>query len=283
MKKSLLAVAIAATLIAACAPEKEAKAEGVTVYGSAEQAITSQGGVADMAAGDNYIGFRAAESFGEGKGSAFAKIELGVDPEGTNTMSTRESYVGLDMGDVTVTAGKQKNLEKVMLNGLVDIMEGNGSTTANQARVNNAVAVVAEVAGVTVGASSITEGTSGEDKIDSYELGAKTTFGAVTGVVMYNKNQTTNVDQISYGVGADVAGISVGATVEPDADTNTFAASTDFGANTIRGSYQDVDGGNNTTAVEVAHNFSKTTSAYINYSETENSDAATMVGMRIVF
>jgi hypothetical protein len=282
MKKSLLAVAIAATLIAACAPEKEAKAEGVTVYGSAEQAITSQGGVADMAAGDNYIGVTTSEAFANGT-SAFAKIELGVDPEGTNTMSTRESYVGLDLGDVTVTAGKQKNLEKVMLNGLVDIMEGNGSTTANQARVNNAVAVVGEISGVTVGASSITEGTTGEDKVDSYEVGAKAEFGGVTGVVMYTKNQTTNVDQMSYGIGADVAGISVGATIEPDADTNTFAASTDFGANTLRGSYQDVDGGNNTTAVEVAHNFSKTTSAYINYSETENSDAATMVGMRIVF
>ena len=81
MKKSLLAVAIAATLTLAACGSEEAKAEGVTVYGSAEQAITSQGGVADMAAGDNYIGFRAAESFGEGKGSAFAKIELGVDPE----------------------------------------------------------------------------------------------------------------------------------------------------------------------------------------------------------
>jgi len=282
MKKSLLAVALAATLVAACAPEKEAKAAGVTVYGSAEQAITSTDGVADLASGDNYIGFKASEDFGNGAG-AFAKIELGVDPEGTNTMSTRESYVGLDLNGVSITAGKQKNLEKVLLAPLVDIMEGNGSSTANDARVNNAVSVVTEVSGITVGAASITEGTTGEDKVDAYELGAKGEFGGFTGVVTYTKNQTTDVDSISYGVGAGFAGINLGATIEPDADTNTFAASTDFGANTLKGSYQDVDGGNNTTAVEVQHNFSKSTSAYVNYSETEGSDAATMVGMRMTF
>ena len=281
MKKSLLAVAIAATFVLAACGSEEAKAD-VTVYGSAEQAITSTDGVADVASGDNYIGFKASEDFGNGTG-AFAKIELGVDPEGTNTMSTRESYVGLNLNGVNITAGKQKNLEKQFLNGLVDIMEGNGSSTANQSRANNVVALTTTVGGVTVGAASVTDGTAGEKTVDSHELAAKATFGAVTGVVTYTNNNVTGVDSVSYGAGVDVAGITLGATVEPDADTNTFAASTDFGANTVRGSYQDVDGGNNTTAVEVAHNFSKTTTAYVNQSKTEGSDATTMVGMRITF
>ena len=281
MKKSLLAVALAATFtLAACG--EEAKAAGVTVYGSAEQAITSTDGVADVASGDNYIGFKASEDFGNGTG-AFAKIELGVDPEGTNTMSTRESYVGLDLNGLNITAGKQKNLEKKFLNGLVDIMEGNGSSTANQSRANNVVALTTTVGGLTVGAATVTDGSAGEKTVDSHELAAKGEFNGVTAVVTYNKDNTTGTDTISYGAGVDVAGISVGATIEPDADTNTFAASTDFGANTLRGSYQDVDGGNNTTAVEVAHNFSKNTSAYVNVSETEGSDATTMVGMRINF
>ena len=283
MKKSLLAAAIAVSFLGLAACTEEAKASNVTVYGSAEQAITSTDGVMDMASGDNYIGFKANESFGEGAGSAFAKIELGVDPEGTNTMSTRESYVGLEMNGVSITAGKQKNIEKSFLAPLVDIMEGNGSSTANDARVNNAVALVTEMGGVTLGAASITEGTTGEDSIDAYELGAKGEVAGVTAVVTYTKNQTTDVDSISYGVGADVAGVTLGATVEPDADTNTVAASVALGNNDVRASYQDVDGGNNTTAVEVAHNFSKNTSAYVNVSETEGSDAATMVGMRINF
>ena len=282
MKKSLLAVAVAATFTLAACGSEEAKAD-VTVYGSAEQAITSTDGVADVATGDNYIGFKATESFGESGNSASAVIELGVAPEATNTMSTRESYVGLNLNGLNITAGKQKNLEKQFLNGLVDIMEGNGSSTANQTRANNVVALTTTVGGLTVGAATVTDGSAGEKTVDSHELAAKGEFNGVTAVVTYAKNNITDTDTVSYGAGIDVAGITVGATIEPDADTNTFAASTDFGNNTLRGSYQDVDGGNNTTAVEVAHNFSKTTTAYVNVSETEGSDASTMVGMRITF
>lgn len=282
MKKSLLAVAMAATLVAACAPEKEAKAAGVTVYGSAEQALTTTNGVSDLASGDNYIGFNASEDFGNGTG-AFAKIELGVDPEGTNTMSTRESFVGLNLNGLTITAGKQKNLEKVMLNGLVDIFEGNSVTTANQARVNNAVSAVTSVGSVTVGAASITEGTSGEDGVDAYELGAKGEIAGLTAVVTYTKNQTTDADSVSYGASTTFGGLTVGATMEPDSDTNTVAGSMDFGANTVKVATQMVDGGNDTNVAELQHNFSKNTNAYVNWSKEDGSDASTMVGMRITF
>ena len=282
MKKSLLAVAVAATFVLAACGSEEAKAD-VSVWGSVEQSISTTDGVSDMARGDNQIGFKAAEDFGNGMG-AFAKITLGVESEGSNAVTTKDSIVGLNIGDTNVWAGTGMNLEKSMVAGHVDVFEGNSFGTAGAQRsATNVAAISTKVGDATVAVSSVVDGSTGQDDVDSYEVAAKAPLGPLTVSGVYSKNQTTEVDTTVVGATANVVGLTVGAAYQPDADTTTVIGSFDAGNNTIRAGLESVDNGNNTTIAELQHNFSKSTNAYVNWSKEEGSSATTMVGMRINF
>lgn len=280
MKKSLLGVAIAATLIAACAPEKDAKA-GVVVYGSAEQAIAINDSTTDVQGGDNYIGFDATDDFGNGM-KGFAKIEMAYDPEG-NGLTNRETFVGVDTGAATVKIGRMKNLEKSMVTGNVDIFEGaNSFSTEGSARVSNVVSSSVSVSGISLAVASIQDA-GGEDVVDAYEAGVALEAMGVKASAVFTKDNATDETRKVIGASLDVAGVGVGLAHQPDADTTTVVGSLDVGSNTVRGGYEMVDGADNTMIAEAVHNFSKTTSAYVNYAKPENGDAETLVGVRVKF
>lgn len=284
MKKSLLAVAVGATLIAACAPEKDAKAADAIIYGQLDQQITMTNSVTDASTDDAYVGFIVSEDLGN-NAKAIANISLDLDTENTDqgSSATRDAYVTLDMVDFTITAGRMSNLTDQVTSSTVDIFEGASFGADGATRADSVVAL-------SVGAVSIAtvQDNGGEDKIDSYEVAVSHDFGNVGVSGVYTKDKATDANTKQFGATTDVGPLSVGATYEianNDDVTVTSVVTADFGANTLRGGIEDVENGDQTYIGELTHNFSKSTATYVNYSTDDNdvTDPTTTVGMRIVF
>lgn len=278
MKKTILATAVLAAATAAHAD--------VTLFGNVEQRLENTNSVWNINGDDNYVGVKATEDLGDGA-SAFAVISMDLDTETGSTATARDQFVGLSMSGVTVQAGRFKNLEKSVVSDTVDAFHGTSFTSDNAARVDSAVAVLGEVAGVNVGASMIADN-AGEDKMDAYELSGGYDFGVASVSAYYSKNKTTDADVKAVAASLNVGAVGVGATAErTDAgvDTYTVVGSTEVGNNTLTGGYETVENGTDTYIVEVAHNFSKNVAAYVNYSDNDAAGAqsTTMVGLNMAF
>ena len=283
MKKTIIATAIVASLgLAACT--EEAKAAGVTVYGQLDEQVVITNGTTDISADDAYIGFTVSDDLGNGA-SATANISLDLDTENTDqgSTATRDAYVALDMVDFTVMAGRMSNLTKQVTSSKVDIFEGTSFGADGGSRVDSVVAVaVGPVSVATI------QDNGGQDKIDAYEVAVSQDFGAVGVSAVYTEDKSTSATTKQFGATTNVAGLAVAGTYEianDDDVTVTAVASKDFGNNTLRAGIEDVENGDQTYIAELAHNFSKTTAAYVNYSTDDNNttDATTIVGMRMVF
>jgi hypothetical protein len=287
MKKSIIGAAIALSIAGLVGCAEEAKAAGAEVYGQAEVSIETTGGVSDVVS-DHILGIKASESFGEGKGGAFAVIELAYNEEGAagDELSSRKAYVGLDLGAAEVTMGKQNNLKKSMVNGVDVFQAGPSFSVEDAARVTNVVAAKTEMSGVTLAAAAIVDGATDEDTMDAYEVGASVDVAGVNLAGVYTKDVTTEVDSIIVQAGVEVAGVNLVGAYEPDntaGKTYTGAATIDMGNNTLRGGYAYVDGGENTMIGEFAHNFTKNTSVFVTYTKPEDSDATSNVGIAMNF
>jgi hypothetical protein len=287
MKKSILSgavLALAVVGLAACTGE--AKASGVTIYGQVEASVGTDS--SKNAADDSFIGFAVTESLNEAGDSAFAKIEMGVDSDASSNadqITVRESYVGVNMSGITGQVGKMKNLRKTMVNG-VDAFQGDSSFSVDgAARTADVAMVKGEFAGVTVAASTVLNGTANADEVgETRELGASVEVQGITLSAVQSKAGTADA-VMTYAAGAEVAGINLAVAHEPDAtnSTTTVVGEMDFGANTVRVGNSFVTDGDNTMVAEVAHNFSKSTSAFVNYGKTENADSTTSVGIAMTF
>lgn len=277
MKKSLLAVALAATLgLAACG--EEAKASEVRVYGTMEQAMEWTNGAADIKDGDTQLGVKVKEDLGNGS-SAFVKIRIDLDTDNSGSQSTKEAYMGLTDGTTTIDVGRNKDLTKRL--AVVDAFQGNSYGATNGDRRDSIVAVTSKVGDFKVGGSMIVDA-GGEDVNDVYEVMGG--YGPVS--VVYQKNETTGADTTMAALKTELAGIKVLGTHELLTDDNTVTTVVgikDFGANTVRVGYESVEGGDNTARFEVAHNFSKKTSVYLNVQDKENTDNVVQLGMQVNF
>jgi hypothetical protein len=287
MKKSIIASAAIVAALGLVACTEEAKAAEATVYGQAEVSIETTNGVSDVVS-DHILGVKAGESFGEGAGGAFAVVEFAYNEEGAagDELSSRKAYVGLDLGAVEVTAGKQNNLKKSMVNGVDAFQAGDSFSVEGAARATNTIAATTEMSGVTLAAAAIVDGATDEDKMDAYEVGASVDVKGVSLAAVYTKDVTTEVTSTVVSAGVEVAGVSLVGAYEPDnttGETYTGVASVDMGSNTVRGGYSYVDGADNTMIGEFAHNFSKNTSAFVNYTKPENGDATTNIGIAMNF
>jgi predicted porin len=273
MKKSIMMAAVAALLAGPAMSD-------VSIYGQVEQSVNT--GSTKALSDDNYVGVSVNEALNE-TSSAFAKIEFGVD-DGTNTVTNRETYVGITMDGITGQAGRMKNLKKTMVNG-VDAFQGSSFSVGGAARADDTLMVKGEIAGVTVAASTILDGTANADEVgETRELGASVEVQGISLSVVQTKAGSADATMI-FGAGVDVAGVNLAVSHEPDATnkTTTVVGSADFGANTVRVGNSFVDGSNNTMIAEVAHNFSKNTSVFVNHSKTENATGSTQVGFAMKF
>jgi len=276
-----IAAAFAASLVTSAA------IADVQLFGNVEQRLESTNSVWNVNGDDNFFGFKANEDLGDGV-SAFAMISMDLGTEDGSTATARDQYVGLSTGSVTVQAGRFKNIEKSHVSDTVDVFHGTSFTSNNAARVDSAVAVMGEVGVVNVAAAMIADN-AGEDKMDAYEVAAGFDVGPAAVTAYYSKNKTTNADVKAIAASASVGKIDLGATAErTDAgvDTYTVVGSTAIGGNnTLTGGYETVESGTDTYTIEVAHNFSKSVAAYVNYSDNDAAGAqsTTMVGLNMAF
>lgn len=288
MKTMSIAAAVAASLALTGCINNDA--EAAEVYGSAEAQFTNTNGVYDITNGDTYVGVQVNEDLGNGL-SAIANLSLDVDSEGANSPSTRDAYVGLATNNGSIKAGRMTNIQGSIGDMSVDVFEGPGPDTDSAGRINNTVAGSLDLGGFTVLGSTTQDGSAGEDKQDSYEVGATTAVGTLNLAVGFAKDQNTDVETTLFAASTDIGGLTLGGAFETDetsagveTDTWSTVAAMDVGQNTVKVGYQDAEGGSETTTVEGVHNFSSKTSAYVNVQDADTAaDNTYTVGLRVNF
>lgn len=288
MKKTLIAAAIAASMVSATAMA------GATVYGSVEQTYQSQDGVHNVVNGDSYVGVVANEDLANGL-VATANIGLSVDNEAStgNATSIRDGYVGISGTAASVKIGRMTNVQGVIGDLSVDVFETNAASidVDGAARADNTVAGSISLGSVDLVGSHTADGSTNDDKQDSYEIGAITKVGAVDAGVAYAKNQNTGTDTVLVGASVPLTiGLTVGAAWERDettagveTDSTTITGSYDIGSNTVKVGHKDADGSNDRLVVEGVHKFSANTSAFASVVDEDTAEEIYSVGMRVKF
>lgn len=288
MKTMSIAAAVAATtlVLAGCSND----AEAADVFGSVETQFTNTNGVYDIENGDTYVGVDVNEDLGNGM-SAFAKLSMDLDSEGANAATTRDAYAGLSNGSATIKAGRFTNVQGAIGDMSVDVFEGPGPDTDGAGRINNTIGGSLDLGSFTIVGSTTQDGSAGEDKQDSYEIGAMTSINGLNVGAAFAKDQNTDVETTVFAGSTQVSGVTLAGSFETDetaagveTDTWSTVASVDLGQNTVKVGYTDAEGGSETTTVEGVHNFSSKTSAYANVQDADTaSDNTYTVGLRVNF
>jgi len=292
MKKTLIALALASAMGTAAAD--------VTVYGSVEQALTNtDNGTTnswDVTSDDQYIGVKASEDLGNGL-AAFAKISFDVNSEGANSPTTKDSFVGLKGGFGSVQVGRMYGVQQSVGDNLIDIFEGNSIDVTNNGRLTNAVAYTTpNMSGLSGTVGVVIDGAAGEDTSDAVVYAVSYANGPMTAMASYQDDKANNDQTTLYGASVVLGDFTVGGAFETvenndgtaDVDTTSVVATYALGNNTLKVGAQRPDEGNDVNAYEVAHEFSKNTTGYVNYqtSSPVNGSVDTdtfQVGLRMNF
>lgn len=251
MKKSLIALAVAAGTIAA------AQADTTTLYGSLGYSISVAESNTDSnvkdAVKDNIwdlqtttakIGVKGTEDLSNGL-QAFFKFEFGAD-NSAGLNSTRYAYLGLKGDFGTVTIGKQDIVWKLATN-YNDIFNDSFFTGhyegVKSGRVAKAISYVSpSMGGVNLAASIIIDGDlDWSDGIDAYELGALyNNNGLFAGASYHHHTDDGNGGTYelmggSVGYSNDTFKVGFGAEHEASGDEYyNLAGEYYFGQNTLR-------------------------------------------------
>ena len=305
-KKTLIAMSLAAVTGSAMAD--------VSVSGRVEQTFVDDEAVATGWTADtfNMINFKASEDLGNGI-SAFAKFSL-LDKDGSNgTTNGADQTVGLSGGFGTVVFGTMEDFTESKVMSLMSMYGPAGIELAgvNAERNASAMAYVSPTMnGLHAGIAGYTElGTAGNgdtgsnfDAIDmmiAYDNGplsvklARETLKSemLTGA----EDQEVTTLGVKYSMGdLSVAGVWVDSENEAGvaaSDNNDYMLRADYtvGANKVtigHANSEDATGAatTDTTSVELIHNFSKRTAAYIGHKDIDTANSnKTYVGIQHTF
>ena len=305
-KKTLIAMSLAAVTGSAMAD--------VSVSGRVEQTFVDDEAVATgwTAETFNMINFKASEDLGNGI-SAFAKFSL-LDKDGSNGATNgADQTVGLSGGFGTVVFGTMEDFTESKVMSLMSMYGPAGIELAgvNAERNASAMAYVSPTMnGLHAGIAGYTElGTAGNgdtgsnfDAIDmmiAYDNGplsvklARETLKSemLTGA----EDQEVTTLGVKYSMGdLSVAGVWVDSENEAGvaaSDNNDYMLRADYtvGANKVtigHANSEDATGAatTDTTSVELIHNFSKRTAAYIGHKDIDTANSnKTYVGIQHTF
>ena len=305
-KKTLIAMSLAAVTGSAMAD--------VSVSGRVEQTFVDDEAVATgwTAETFNMINFKASEDLGNGI-SAFAKFSL-LDKDGSNgTTNGADQTVGLSGGFGTVVFGTMEDFTESKVMSLMSMYGPAGIELAgvNAERNASAMAYVsptmnglhAGIAGYTeLGTADNGDTGSNFDAIDmmiAYDNGplsvklARETLKSemLTGA----EDQEVTTLGVKYSMGdLSVAGVWVDSENEAGvaaSDNNDYMLRADYtvGANKVtigHANSEDATGAatTDTTSVELIHNFSKRTAAYIGHKDIDTANSnKTYVGIQHTF
>ena len=317
-KKTLIAMAVASVVAAPIA------SADVKISGVVEQTFTDTENDANGmdTATFNMLNVSASEDLGNGM-SAFAKFSL-LDKDGLNgTTNNADQTVGLSGGFGTIVAGTMEDFTEGKLAAMMS-MEGTTANelSGNATRTQGGLAYVSPTMnglhfGIAGYAGTGAADTSNFDAVDvavfydngplSIKVAQETLNNATANVVAATAitaagtaDQKTTSIGASYVVGdLKVAALSVKRENQRVTASNAVQAdSTDFmfkgtykmGNNSLTLGYakddSDTTGDNDVTSVELIHNFSSRTSAYVGFSNndaTAAADDSTFFGLKHKF
>jgi len=279
MNKKLITAGLVATtlgLVGCGANDAEAG-----FFGSVEKTWNNSAEVLDTE--DTYLGYTINEDLGNGY-SAIGELSVDID----SSVTERKSYAGIANTAGQVALGKQASVQGFVGDTTIDIFEGPSFDVNNASNIDNAATGKVNLGNITVLGSTIPS--AGDD---SYELGATLDLGAINLVGAYAET-SADVKNTILGATTNYNGVALGGTLETEesaagveVDTATVVAAVSAGSNTLKSGFQDVENTKETYTVEGIHDFSKQTSAYINY-QTSETDAGvesdtTTLGFRVKF
>jgi len=300
MKKTLIAAGIAAVVAAPAAFADVKVSGGVEAAFTKKDGTAAANSANDQwsYSSDNYVTFAASEDLGNGL-TAFASMTLDIDGgvtfsdnDGSN-VKTKDEVIGLKGSFGTVVMGRMEDFTEGKLMSRVTL-EGDGSagggagieaaSAGNAGRTNGALAYVSPTFNgfhVGVAGFAMTETANVSSSFDATDIAvfydngplsiaaSRETMKQVAGT----SDTKTTVLTASYKMGDAKATV-----LRYDSDVNGTASDhTDMiyrldykmGANAITLAMNDNEkaggtDGDNVWSVELAHNFSKTTKAYVN-------------------
>ena len=317
-KKTLIAMAVASVVAAPIA------SADVKISGVVEQTFTDtdNSGEGYTASTFNMLNITASEDLGNGM-SAFAKYNM-LTKLGTSTDEVDgDMVVGISSGFGTIVAGTMEDFTEGKLAAMMD-MEGNGSTelAGNAGRTAGGLAYITPTvnglhAGVAGYAGTGAADTSNFDAVDvavfydngplSIKVAQETLNNATANAVAATATTAAGTaDQKTTSIGASyvvgdlkVAALSVkrenqrvnaSNAVQADSTDFMFKGTYKMGNNSLTLGYakddSDTTGDNDVTSVELIHNFSSRTSAYVGFSNndaTAAADDSTFFGLKHKF
>ena len=315
-KKTLIAMSLAAVTGSAMAD--------VSVSGRVEQTFVDDEAVATGWTADtfNMINFKASEDLGNGI-SAFATFSL-LDKDGSNgTTNGADQTVGISSGFGTIVAGTMEDFTEGKLAAMMS-MEGTTANelSGNANRTAGGLAYVSPTMnglhfGIAGYAGTGAADTSNFDAVDvavfydngplSIKVAQETLNNATANAVAATATTAAGTaDQKTTSIGASyvvgdlkVAALSVkrenqrvnaSNAVQADSTDFMFKGTYKMGNNSLTLGYakddSDTTGDNDVTSVELIHNFSSRTSAYVGFSNndaTAAADDSTFFGLKHKF
>ena len=319
-KKTLIAMAVASVVAAPIA------SADVKISGVVEQTFTDTENDANGmdTATFNMLNVSASEDLGNGM-SAFAKFSL-LDKDGLNgTTNNADQTVGLSGGFGTIVAGTMEDFTEGKLAAMMS-MEGTTANelSGNAGRTQGGLAYVSPTMnglhfGIAGYAGTGAADTSNFDAVDvavfydngplSIKVAQETLNNATANAIVPTAAATTaagTADQKTTSIGASyvvgdlkVAALSVkrenqrvnaSNAVQADSTDFMFKGTYKMGNNSLTLGYakddSDTTGDNDVTSVELIHNFSSRTSAYVGFSNndaTAAADDSTFFGLKHKF
>ena len=287
-KKTLIAAAVATVASTAAMAD-------VTIGGKVKQTFTSTDSATaatDQWAGgtDAFLTFKGSEDLGNGM-SAFADIRMDLDGAAGAT-TTFDTKVGIKGGFGTVVAGRMEDFSESKVLSMVDVFSGEGVELGgnNAGRNDDGFAYVSpSMNGLTVGIAGYaaidnTVAANGINDVDATDIALMYSNGPLTVNIAQEKmkeHDAAGNDEesiTSFGVGYTMGDLKVTA-VYQDIENAAFVAADDhndtmltavysMGNNSIAVGWNEDElttgaTDNNTTAIELRHNFSARTQAYV--------------------
>ena len=317
-KKTLIAMAVASVVAAPIA------SADVKISGVVEQTFTDtdNSGEGYTASTFNMLNITASEDLGNGM-SAFAKYNM-LTKAGTSTGETNgDMVVGISSGFGTIVAGTMEDFTEGKLAAMMS-MEGTTANelSGNANRTAGGLAYVSPTMnglhfGIAGYAGTGAADTSNFDAVDvavfydngplSIKVAQETLNNATANVVAATATTAAGTaDQKTTSIGASyvvgdlkVAALSVkrenqrvnaSNAVQADSTDFMFKGTYKMGNNSLTLGYakddSDTTGDNDVTSVELIHNFSSRTSAYVGFSNndaTAAADDSTFFGLKHKF
>ena len=290
-KKTLIAAAVATVASTAAMAD-------VSISGKVESTLTSTDSANMVMTQDAKLVFKASEDLGNGM-TASAVIVLDTDEmiaDATSTTMTQNQTVAISGGFGTVVMGRMEDFTESKVLSMVDVLGGSSVELGgdNAGRQNGATAYVSPaINGLTVGVAgfSLADG----DDFDATDIALMYANGplainlAVENMDDYSvKALTTTTLGVKYTVGD----LSVAAVMQDidtvsgtDTDDAMVTAVYNMGNNSVAIGWNDDESeAENDTVVELRHNFSKRTRAYIGVKDSDtDTEDTTYLGMEHSF